>query len=387
LIKEIQILNTYNLQYIKKSKIGDDKNIMKIKVLVVDDSLLFQKFLVKAINSDPELEVIGTASNPFEARDAIIKHKPDVMTLDVEMPRMNGIEFLRQLLPQYKLPTVMVSSLNEVVFDALSVGAVDFVNKPTSLTALDIEDFVKNELAAKIKIAVHSKIVISSKPIKRSAATPNKKDISKSPNVKKPIPHASGGPAKHPIDIIAIGASTGGTEAILSVISQLRPNVPGIVITQHMPPGFTDMYAKRLNLKTALTVKEAQTGDTIQRGTAFIAPGDKHLTIYKENGVYKTRCSKGAKVSGHCPSVDVLFNSVAEVAKKNAIGVILTGMGADGATGLMLMCMNGAETIGQDEESCIVYGMPKVAYTSGAVKYQLPLLGIPGKIHQLLGLR
>lgn len=365
----------------------------KIKVLVVDDSILFQEFLLNALNKDPELQVVAVAKDPFEAKDAIMKHKPDVMTLDVEMPRMNGIEFLRQLLPQYKLPTVMVSSLNEVVFDALSVGAVDFVTKPSSLTAKNINEFVKDELIVKIKAAAASKIIIS-KPIthKKPPSIPKKPAVkiddttleriaSKINSHSHSVPKSN---SKNPIHLIAIGASTGGTEAILSVLLQLKPDLPGIVITQHMPPGFTEMYAKRLDSKCSLHVKEAETGDIIKRGTVLIAPGDKHLTVCKEGNIYKAICSEGAKVSGHCPSVDILFSSVAETVQKNALGIILTGMGADGATGLLLMHMQGAETIGQDEESCVVYGMPKVAFKTGAVKYQLPLESIPGKIYQIV---
>lgn len=342
----------------------------KIRVLVVDDSILFQEFLVRAINSDSDLEVVATAKDPFEARDAIIKYKPDVMTLDVEMPRMNGIEFLRQLLPQYKMPVVMVSSLNEVVFDALAAGAVDFVNKPSSLTAQNINEFVENELAMKIKAAASSKVSAISREVSAKA-------------VQKRAGMGSAVPNNH-IHLIAIGASTGGTEAILSILTQLEPDVPGIVITQHMPPGFTSMYAKRLDSKCSIKVKEAETGDIVQRGTALIAPGDKHMTVYKEGGIYKVKCVHSQKVSGHCPSVDVLFDSVAKAANRNAIGIILTGMGADGVTGLLLMRSKGAETIGQDEASCVVYGMPKVAFQSGAVKYQLSLQSIPRKIYQIL---
>lgn len=340
----------------------------KIRVLVVDDSILFQEFLVRAINSDSDLEVVATAKDPFEARDAIIKYKPDVMTLDVEMPRMNGIEFLRQLLPQYKMPVVMVSSLNEVVFDALAAGAVDFVTKPSSLTAQNIHEFVETELALKIKAAATSKVSTISREIAPKRTPINA--VSASPNGR--------------IHLIAIGASTGGTEAILSILTQLEPDVPGIVITQHMPPGFTSMYAKRLDSKCSIKVKEAETGDIVQKGTALIAPGDKHMTVYKEGGVYKVKCYYGQKVSGHCPSVDVLFDSVAKAANRNAMGIILTGMGADGVTGLLLMRSKGAETIGQDEASCVVYGMPKVAFQSGAVKHQLSLQSIPRKIYQIL---
>jgi len=355
----------------------------KIRVLVVDDSILFQEFLVRAINSYPEFNVVTTAKDPFEAKDAIMRYKPDVMTLDVEMPRMNGIEFLRQLLPQCRLPVIMVSSLNEVVFDALAVGAVDFVTKPTSMSAQNIEEFVKTELAVKIRGAVTSKLTLPYPPVTSVKNKPEKKPEKKvSSKVTPPIKNSN-------INIIAIGASTGGTEAILTVLKQLTHTVPGIVITQHMPPGFTTMYAQRLNSKCAnLDVKEAETGDVILPGRVLLAPGNKQMTVFKDiDSKYKVKCSPGAKVSGHCPSVDVLFNSVAKTMKKNAIGVILTGMGADGATGITLMRTKGAETIGQDEASCVVYGMPKVAYQSGGVKYQVSLQDIPKKIYQILGRR
>ncbi len=339
----------------------------KIKVLVVDDSLLFREFLVRAIDSDPMLDVVATAQDPFEARDAILKYRPDVMTLDIEMPRMNGIQFLKQLLPQYKLPVVMVSSLNEAVFDALAAGAVEFVNKPSSMSAQKITEFVENELAITIKAAAQSKIAsksgqyIDNKQIQSRNAVVNSK-----------------------INLIAIGASTGGTEAILSVVDELNADVPGIVVVQHMPPGFTAMYAKRLDKKCVLSVKEAATGDIVKPGTVLIAPGDKHMTVYKDGANYKVKCAAGAKVSGHCPSVDVMFDSVAKNVGKSAMGIILTGMGADGVTGLAEMRRNGSETIGQDEASCVVYGMPKVAYECGAVKYQLPLSEIPKKIYHIL---
>lgn len=367
----------------------------KIKVLVVDDSLLFQEFLHKAIDSDSELEVVATAKDPFDARDAIMKYNPDVMTLDVEMPRMNGIEFLRQLLPQYKLPTIMVSSLNEVVFDALAVGAVDFVTKPSSMSKEDIDAFVKNELIPKIKTASTSKILahktIPPTKNKFNSSSPNRRiDDDTLSRIASKISNQHFIPSNSrksvPIDVIAIGASTGGTEAIFSVLSKLKSDMPGIIVTQHMPPGFTQMYAKRLDNKTCFSVKEAETGDIVKRGTVLVAPGDKHLTVYKEGSIYRAVCAEGVKVSGHCPSVDILFSSVADSAHSNALGVILTGMGGDGATGLKLMQLQGAETIGQDEASCVVYGMPKVAYNMGAVKYQLPLQSIPQKITQLINL-
>ena len=336
-----------------------------IRVLVVDDSVLFRNVLVQCLNADSGIQVVAQASDPYEARDAIIKYRPDVMTLDVEMPRMNGIEFLKKLMPQYPLPVVMISALDGKVFDAMEAGAVDFVNKPTSMDRTKLNNFVKYELATKIKIAATAKIntrkKVESTVIGRGEVTA---DASKS--------------------IIAIGASTGGTEAIYEVVKQFHKDIPGIVMTQHMPPGFTKMFAERLNHQCQITVKEAQTGDTILPGQALLAPGDKQMRIVKVGEEYKVECRGTEKVNGHCPSVDVLFHSVAKAAGKNAIGVLLTGMGADGANGLLEMRKAGCYTIGQDESSCVVYGMPKVAYDIGAVQYQVGLSNIAGKVYSLL---
>ncbi len=340
----------------------------KIRVLVVEDSYMFRNVLVTGLNEDPAIEVVATAENPFEARDMIIKHNPDVMTLDVEMPKMDGIEFLRKLIPQHPMPVVMVSSLSDKVFDALNAGAVDFVSKPTGMTKEQLGDFIKNELITKIKIASTVKMG-------------NFKRIKYENNVGNAVS------PKHEYGnkIIAIGASTGGTEAIYSVLAGMNGDVPGIVMTQHMPPGFTKMYADRLNNQTKFVVSEAKTGDVIKPGYVYLAPGDKHLRIIKIGNQYKIDCQEGLKVSGHCPSVDVMFESVANVCGKDAIGVLLTGMGADGAKGLLKMRRNGAKTIGQNEESCVVYGMPKVAMELGAVEKQLDLKDIPKKIYELLG--
>lgn len=339
----------------------------KIKVLVVEDSYMFRGVLVNGLNSDSGIEVVATANDPFEARDMIIKYDPDVMTLDVEMPKMDGIEFLRKLMPQHPMPVVMVSSLNSKVFDALDAGAVDFVNKPSGLTREQLGDFIKNELVTKIKIA--STVKISN--LKKSKYGDNKHE-------------QQGEGSIYNKKVLAIGASTGGTEAICSVLMGLNRDVPGMVITQHMPSGFTKMFADRLNNQTRLNVKEAATGDIIKPGHVLIAPGDKQMKVVKVGDIYKVECFNGPRVSGHCPSVDVLFDSVATACGKDAIGVLLTGMGADGAKGLLKMKQAGAYTIGQDEVSCIVYGMPKVAYELGAVGFQVSLDKIPEKIYTLL---
>ena len=336
--------------------------------MIVEDSIVFRELLVQSLGKDPSIQVVATAKDPFEARDAILKHKPDVMTLDVELPRMNGIEFLRKLMPQYPLPVVVISSLNDKVFDALNAGAVDFVAKPNASNRAQLEDFIRNELLVKIKIA--STVKISN--IKKTVMTQEEHTLSTQQNY----------------HLIAIGASTGGTEAICSVVKDFGTDIPGVVVVQHMPAGFTAMYAKRLNDQCRIQVKEAQTGDRVLPGHMLIAPGgDKHMHLVKVNGVYQVEIKAGPKVNGHCPAVDVLFDSVAKVAGSDAVGIILTGMGGDGAKGLLAMRKAGARTIGQDESTCVVYGMPKVAYDLGAVEYQEKLSNIAQKTYAILNKR
>jgi len=337
----------------------------KIRVLVVEDSLLFRELLVKNLNADPGIEVVATARDPFEARDAIIEYKPDVMTLDVELPRMSGIEFLQKLMPQYPIPVVVISSLSEKVFDAMNAGAVDFVAKPANATREQLQAFMKNELAVKIKVASIAKVGGWKKMPLQSPGeqlSGERKDL-----------------------IVAIGASTGGTEAISAVLKEFGYDIPGVVIVQHMPPRFTAMYADRLNEKCRVHVKEAKNGDLVLPGQVLIAPGgDAHMRVVKKDGGYQVVIRQGEKVNGHCPSADVLFESVAEAAKKNAVGIILTGMGGDGAKGLLAMRKAGAKTIGQDESTCVVYGMPKVAYEIGAVEYQEKLPDIAKRAYNVL---
>ncbi|MEN6326976.1 MAG: chemotaxis response regulator protein-glutamate methylesterase [Syntrophomonas sp.] len=336
----------------------------KIKVLIVDDSLLFRETLAQEIARDQGLEVVATASDPFVARDKILQYEPDVMVLDVEMPRMNGIEFLRRLMPQYPLPVVMISGLSDNVFEALNAGAVDFVVKPDKAKAQGLESMIR-ELLIKIKIASTAKVG-HWKKVPVAARSANLVD---SAGVNR---------------IIAIGASTGGTEAIYQLLKTFTPDIPGIVVVQHMPAGFTKMYAERLNNSCAIKVKEAQHGDVVTTGQTLIAPGDYHMRIKKLGSKYMVECQPGERVNGHCPSVDVLFNSVADNVGSKAIGIILTGMGGDGAKGLLAMKQKGAHTIGQDEQSSVVYGMPKVAFDLGAVEKQLPLERIPQAVYSLL---
>jgi len=340
-------------------------NIVKrLRVLVVDDSLLFRETIARGLAADTGIEVVGTAGDAYDARDKLIELEPDVMTLDVEMPKMNGIEFLKRLIPQYPIPVVVVSAVSDNVFDALNAGAVDFVTKINSVTGTNNEAFI-NELITKVKIAYVAKVGYL------------KKNISTEKRISKIDP-------KNNNTIIAIGASTGGTQAILEVVKGFPSDMPGIIITQHMPPVFTKMYAGRLNNLCPMEVKEAETGDIVLPGRILIAPGDRHMVLTRRGNNYFVECFTGDKVNGHCPSVDVLFNSVADIAESSSIGVILTGMGYDGAKGLMKMKQSGAYTIGQDEQSSVVYGMPKVAYDIGGVTKQSSLKNIPQLIYSIL---
>lgn len=335
----------------------------KIKVLVVDDSALFRRAVAEGLNKHPLIRVAAVATDPYEARDRILDCEPDVMVLDVELPRMNGILFLRKLLPQYPLPVVVMSSNADHVFTALSCGAVDFAAKPGSRKgeSVTMPEFLE-ELQQKVQIAARAALPLSSP--EAGAAMPEK---------------PRGAPAA--CDLIAIGASTGGTEAILAVLKGLPKDSPGIAIVQHMPPGFTASYAERLNRETALEVKEAVQGDVVQPGRALLAPGNRQMKLVRRGGKYRAEVYEGERVNGHCPSVDVLFESAAQAGPR-AIGVLLTGMGSDGAVGLLRMRQNGAYTIGQDEASSVVYGMPKVAHEIGAVGKQVPLQLIASVIKQ-----
>lgn len=334
----------------------------KIRVLVVDDSILIRKIIASGISADMEIEVIGTAEDPYIARDKILALEPDVITLDINMPKMDGIEFLKKLIPQYPVPVVVVSSRSSKIFDALSAGAFDFVAKPGINDNSDLDSFVE-ELISKIKIASVSSI---KKIINNQSAKQNQEKNNN--NLRN--------------SIIAIGASTGGTEATASIIKELKNDLPGILIVQHMPPVFTKMYAERLNGICPMEVKEAEDGDLVYPGRVLVAAGEHHMSLIKENGTYKVSSKRGPKVNSHCPSVDVLFNSVAEKCSKNSMGIILTGMGNDGAKGLLHMREAGAYTVGQDEKTSVVYGMPMEAYNMGAVIKRCSLDMIPHMIYK-----
>lgn len=329
----------------------------KIKLLIVDDSILFRETLAKFFINDKLIEVVDKASDPYEARDKIVALRPDVITLDVEMPKMNGIQFVRKLIPQYPVPTVIVSSAPIKAFDALDAGAVDYVKKPMIKTPKDMEAFAA-DLRVKILTASQAKVMQKKAPTMKTVGghTISKEAL-----------------ARNPQTIIAMGASTGGTDALQTVLTSMPANSPPIVIVQHMPPGFTKMFADRLNKICAVEIKEAQDGDRLSNGVALIAPGDFHMELHKDAKGYFVKIVYGEKVSSHRPSVDYLFDSVAKVAGKNAIGVIMTGMGSDGADGMVKMRQQGAFTIGQDKETCVVYGMPMTAFMRGGCSIQAPL--------------
>ena len=350
----------------------------KIRVFIVDDSMVFRNYISQTLASSQEFEIIGTATNGYEALKTIPEMKPDVVTMDIEMPRLNGIELLKQLFPVYPVPVVLVSSLSITVFDALSAGAVDFVKKP-DWTNMQNRDAFDENLRQKLKMAAGSKVHLPKDPGK-AARTTDERNYDHASQV------ANATRILKTDKIIAIGASTGGTEAILSVVRNFPADMPGVVITQHMPAGFTAMYSERLNRICKMEVKEAKNGDKVVQGRMLIAPGGYQMRVVRIGNGYEVTVTQEERVNGHAPSVDVLFNSVAQNVRDHAIGVILTGMGADGAAGLLRMRKAGAFTIGQDKESCVVYGLPMEAYKLGAVCKQASLLNIPGIIYQQLGI-
>ena len=344
----------------------------RIKVLIVDDSALVRDVLAKGLAMDPALEIVGTAADPYMARDKIVELRPDVLTLDVEMPRMDGVQFLKRLMPQYPLPVVMVSALTQkgkqITLEALESGAVDFVSKPSTDIARGLGAMLM-ELRTKIKIA--STVNVSHWKSKRE-------------QLLKRIDSDVKALAESTDKVIAIGASTGGVEAIKKVVTRFPVITPGIVIVQHMPPGFTTMFANRLNQLCEMEVREAQTNDRIMQGRILIAPGGLHMKVVRSGGYYQVVCEEGEKVCGQCPSVDVLMHSIAKNVGANAIGVMLTGMGADGAEGILAMRKAGARTLAQDEATSVVYGMPKEAYERGGAERLFPLDDIAPAVMKIL---
>lgn len=323
----------------------------KIRVLVVDDSALARNLIIQGLSAHPRMEVVGYAINTLDAKQKIPRLKPDVVTMDVEMPGQSGIDFLKEYLPKNPVPVILCSSLNLKVFDALNAGAVDFVRKPDVQESKEV--FIAN---------LTQKVLVASMARPRSAPL-------RSPSVAVATPNLGGGPALDRV-LVGLGASTGGTEATLEVMRRLPADIPPMVIVQHMPKGFTQMYADRLNRICKMEVREARNGDELHRGLALVAPADLQCRVVRIGEKYTVSCTPGEKVSGHRPSVDAMFHSMAEVVRCKMVGIIMTGMGQDGAAGLLAMRKKGAYTIGQDKESSVVYGMPMVANDIGAVCIQ-----------------
>jgi two-component system chemotaxis response regulator CheB len=393
----------------------DDK---KIRVLIVDDSAIVRKILADALAGESDIEVVGTAPDPYVARDKILALRPDVLTLDIEMPRMDGLTFLRKLMHFNPIPAVVISSLTQpschIALEALESGAVEVLAKPGG--PYSVGD-LRREIANKVRAAASAKLRLPAPPTMRPAApapapaTPRPSAIDERteavrpqpPAGRSPVPSPTAAPAHvstppaarpHPADphaiepqntvplppsgfppdyIIAIGASTGGTEAITQVLTKLPKACPAIVIAQHIPPGFSRAFANRLNQMCAIEVKEAEDGDVVRPGRALIAPGDLHMVLRKSGGRLFVNVKSGPRVCYQRPSVDVLFLSVAETAGRNAVGAILTGMGTDGAQGMLRMRNAGAHTIAQDEASCVVFGMPREAIRLDAAAQVVPL--------------
>ena len=346
----------------------------RVRVLIVDDSALVRRILTEVLSADPALEVVGTASDAYMARDKIKQLNPDVLTLDVEMPKMDGVTFLRNLMRLRPMPVVMVSSLTEhgaeVTLDALAVGAVDYLPKPKIDIAATLTDYA-DELRAKIRSAATARV----RPYTGSAvANGNAAAVAPRLGVDAVLAKTATRRQFRTTDrIIAIGASTGGTEAIKEVLVQLPADTPGIVVTQHIPKAFSTPFARRMDACCQMTVYEAQDGQVILPGHVYIAPGDQHLLVVRDGARYVCRLDDGPPVNRHKPSVDVLFRSVAQQAGRNAVGVILTGMGKDGAVALKEMREAGSPTIAQDEATSVVWGMPGEAVAIGAAAETLPL--------------
>ena len=323
----------------------------KIRVLVVDYSALARNLIIQGLSAHPRMEIVGYAINTLDAKQKIPRLKPDVVTMDVEMPGQSGIDFLKEYLPANPVPVILCSSLNLKVFDALNAGAVDFVRKPDVQESKEV--FISN---------LTQKVLVASMARPRSAPL-------RSPSIAVATPNLGGGPALDRV-LVGLGASTGGTEATLEVMRRLPADIPPMVIVQHMPKGFTQMYADRLNRICKMEVREARNGDELHRGLALVAPADLQCRVVRIGEKYTVSCTPGEKVSGHRPSVDAMFHSMAEVVRCKMVGIIMTGMGQDGAAGLLEMRKKGAYTIGQDKESSVVYGMPMVANDIGAVCIQ-----------------
>lgn len=340
----------------------------KLKVLLVVANLELRRHLCAILGADAGLDVVAEANNAYTARDKIIECDPDVMLLCHDLPRMSGITFLGKLMPQRSTATLVIAE-PQFEDEAYRAGAKDFIACQDNFETLENEN-----ICIRLRKMAGGEWIV---PVRKALV----------PAVIHGVRNVCNAAEAVTTSIIAIGASTGGTEAIATVVRGLRKDIPGIVMVQHMPEGYTQMYAHRLDNEGEVSVKEAVSGDVVRPGQILLAPGDKQMRIVKINGRYQVECKHGPRVTGHCPSVDALFESVARVAGNEAIGVLMTGMGSDGAKGLLAMRNAGARTIGQDEKTCIVYGMPKVAYEIGAVKWQVPLEQIAQKIYYLLDKR
>lgn len=340
-----------------------------IRLLIIDDSAIVRKVLSQELSKYPDIEVVGTAPNPYVGRDKILTLNPDVITLDVEMPRMDGITFLKKLMKHYPLPVIIVSALTPrgsgMSIEALEIGAVDVVPKPGG--SYSVGD-IGRELAEKIRVASRANVRGRGSDENREAVTPEPATAMKQTSNK----------------VVAIGASTGGTEALKNVLRRMPANSPGIVVVQHMPANFTTAFSRRLDEACAVSVKEAENNDSVTPGRVLIAPGNYHMILRRSGARYYVEIKDGPMVHHQRPSVDILFKSTARYAGANAVGVILTGMGADGAQGLLEMRQAGARTLAQDEQSCVVYGMPKEAVRIGAVEKELPLSDMAEEIMRMV---
>ncbi len=356
----------------------------KIRVLVVDDSAVVRQTMEEVLSSDHEIEVMGTASDPYIAADKIAREIPDVITLDIEMPRMDGITFLHKIMTQHPLPVVICSSLtdagSETAIKALEYGALDIITKPKLGAKLFLEES-KVRICDSVKAAAHAKLRVRNLPLTEQPLPPK---LTADAILAKPKP-GSEAMLKTTDKVVVVGASTGGTEALTDFLEAMPLDAPGIVIVQHMPEHFTRAFANRLDSVCQISVKEAENNDTILRGRALIAAGNRHLLLKRSGARYYVEIKDGPLVSRHRPSVDVLFRSAARYAGKNCIGVIMTGMGDDGAKGMLEMKEAGAFTIAQDEESCVVFGMPKKAVELNAVDKIVPLKNIPHVVLSNLG--
>lgn len=334
----------------------------KIRVLVVDDSTLFREVASKLMSHDERIEIVATAGDPYEARDKLLEYKPDVMVLDIEMPKMDGITFLEKLIPQFPIPVVICSSTPINAFAAVEAGAVDYVRKPLITSTEELNSFAQ-ELILRVKVASTAQTVRSGNTIYNVMHPSDELDNAKNDR------------------LIAIGGSTGATEAVPEILKEFTRSTPPTLIVVHMPENFTTIYAQRLRQQfPELSIEEAKNGMYLKNGSVTIAAGSRHMRVHKDEKGYYITSLMGEKVSGHCPSVDVMFESVAACAGENAVAVILTGMGSDGAKGLYAIKENGGYTIGQDKGSSVVYGMPFVAFENGAVMKQLPLSKIGKEI-------